>query len=177
MLVSEPLPGTPKQIVKAIQGLKLEGILAKRRGSIYRPGKRSDDWVKVRFGNRQEFVVGGYRGSGDTFDALIVGYYEKRQLLFAAKLRAGFTPAVRRALLELLRPLAVDHCPFADLPVTKHGRWGEGITAEDMAEMQWVKPRIVVEVSFIEWTQAGVLRHPSFVAIRDDKAGPDVRRV
>jgi ATP-dependent DNA ligase len=74
---------------------------------MYRPGKRSDDWVKVRFGNRQEFVVGGYRPSGDSFDALIVRW--------------------RR-----------DRCPFADLPVTKHGRWGEGITAEDMAEMQWV---------------------------------------
>jgi bifunctional non-homologous end joining protein LigD len=63
-----------------------------------------------------------------------------------------------------------------DRPVTKHGRWGEGITAEDMVEMQWVKPSMVVEVSFAEWTAAGVLRHPAFVALRDDKRARDVHR-
>ena len=166
LLLSEPLPGTAAQIAKAIQRLNLEGVVAKRRRSVYRPGKRSDDWVKVRLSHRQEFVVGGYRPNGGTFDGLIVGYRDKLRLLFAGTVRAGFTPAVRRGLLELLRPLVVNRCPFANLPVIKHGRSDEGITEEAMTEMQWVKPRIVVEITFVEWTQTSVLRHPAFVAVR-----------
>jgi ATP-dependent DNA ligase len=124
VLLSESLPGSPAQIVRAIKKLKLEGVVAKRRDSIYRPGKRTDDWIKVRFGHRQEFVVGGYRPNGHSFDALIVGYYDQRTLRFAAKVRAGFTAAIRRQLVESLWRLNVDQCPFDDLPMTKHARWG-----------------------------------------------------
>jgi len=177
LLLSDALPGTAEEIIRAIRRLKLEGIVAKRRESIYRPGKRSDDWIKVRFGNRQEFVVGGFRPNGKTLDAVIVGFYQGRELLYASKVRAGFTPAVKYVLVELLTPLQIDHCPFANLPVTKRGRWGDGLTAEDMKELRWVDPRVVVEVSFAEWTRDGLLRHSKFAGVRTDKAASDVRRV
>jgi len=177
LLLSDALPGTADEIVRAIRALQLEGIMAKRRTSLYRPGRRSDEWLKIRFGHRQEFVVGGYRPSGTSFDALIVGFYERRQLIYSSKVRSGFTPAIRRTLIDQLAPLSVRDCPFANLPVTKRGRWGEGLTAEDMQTMQWVKPSVVVEVSFVEWTRDGMLRHAKFVGVRTDKRAVDVHRV
>jgi DNA ligase D-like protein (predicted ligase) len=176
LLLSDGLPGTTEQIVRAIKQFGLEGIVAKRRDSIYRPGKRSESWVKVRFGNRQEFVVGGFRPAGATFDALIAGYFERGQLLYVAKIRVGFTPAVKRTLLETLQPLVVRRCPFANLPMVERGRWGEGLTAEDMESIQWTKPKVVVEVEFVEWTASGALRHPKFIGVRTDKAPKDVHR-
>ena len=93
---------------------------------------------------QQEFVVGGYRPSGsDNFDALLVGYCEGRSLRFAGKVRAGFVPHTRRELLKQLKPLAIQRCPFSNLPDATSGRWGGGVTAADMAEMQWIKPKIV----------------------------------
>jgi bifunctional non-homologous end joining protein LigD len=176
LLLSDALPGSAEEIVQAIRHMKLEGIMAKRRDSLYRPGQRSDDWVKVRFGNRQEFVVGGYRPDGTSFDALIVGVYEGGQLLYVSKVRSGFTPIMKRTLLEVLSPLDTDRCPFANLPAAKRGRWGEGVTAEDMTKIQWVKPLVVVDVSFVEWPQGGGLRHAKFVGTRIDKKATQVRR-
>jgi bifunctional non-homologous end joining protein LigD len=70
----------------------------------------------------------------------------------------------------------VPRCPFADLPSTKSGHWGEGVTADDMTKLQWVTPRIVIEVSFVEWTRDGALRHSEFLGIRADKRPSDVNR-
>jgi bifunctional non-homologous end joining protein LigD len=174
---SEPLPGSTETIERAIRDFGLEGVVAKREDSTYRPGQRSDAWVKVKFSPRQEFVVGGYRTNGRTIDSLVVGYYEARRLLFAAQVRNGFTPHVRAELRQLLEPLKVARCPFANLP-NSEGRkhWGSGITAEDMAKYQWVKPQAVVEIAFVEWTLDAVLRHPRFVGFRSDKRASEVRR-
>ena len=79
-------------------------------------------------------------------------------------------------LFALLKSLAQSKCPFANLPSSKTGHWGEGITAEDMTAVSWVKPKIVVEVSFVEWTRDGLLRHPEFISVRDDKSPREVRR-
>jgi bifunctional non-homologous end joining protein LigD len=175
VLLSEELPGTPARIEQAVRELGLEGVVAKRRDSPYIPGARSAAWIKVRFNRRQEFVVGGYRPSGRTFDSILVGYYDqKQQLCFVAKVRAGFRPVSRTALFAALHPMA--RCPFANLPQQGRGRWGEGIGPEDMTELRWVRPALVVEVAFVEWTDAGMLRHPAFVGIRTDKAPSDVRR-
>jgi len=167
VLHSEGLPGTPAQIERAVRKLRLEGVVAKRRRSFYEPGRRSLSWIKVRFNRREEFVVGGIKpGSSTTFESLLVGVYERRKLYFAGKVRAGLTPHVRA---EIMRALAHDRtarCPFVNLPSTRTGHWGEGISAEDMAKLHWVKPRLVIEVSFVEWTRDGLLRHPRFVAIR-----------
>jgi bifunctional non-homologous end joining protein LigD len=176
VLLSEPLPGSATQIADAVRGLGLEGVIAKRRQSTYTPGRRSDSWVKVRFAQHQELVIGGYKPSGDTFDSLIVGYYEGRRLMCAGKVRNGFTPRLRADVFERLRHLKVSHCPFANLPSTRSGHWGEGITTDEMPAVQWLKPTQVAEVSFAEWTRDGSLRHAAFMALRDDKKASDVVR-
>jgi len=177
VLLNEALPGTPQQIEEAVRAVDLEGVVAKRRTSIYVPGKRSAAWVKVKFSARQEFVVGGYKPTAAAaFDSLLVGYYDERSLYFAGKVRAGLTPHLRAALLERIAPLETPRCPFVNLPSGRTGHWGEGITEEEMAVLTWVKPVVVVEVSFTEWTRDGSLRHAAFVAVRDDKPAREVRR-
>ena len=178
LLRSDPLPGTPSDIVQAVRRVGLEGIVAKRRGSVYIPGKRTESWVKVRFAKRQEFVVGGFKPSGATFDSVLVGYYEGRTLRFAGKVRAGFTPHSRAEVWKRISALGALRCPFANLPnsVGRTSHWGEGITEDEMTKLRWVKPRVVIEVGFTEWTRDGNLRHASFAGMRDDKAARDVQR-
>jgi DNA ligase D-like protein (predicted ligase) len=177
VLVSEPLPGSPSRIEREVRRLGLEGVVAKRKDSPYRPGQRTDAWVKVKFNQRQEFVIGGFKPNGSTFESILVGYYENNELYFAGKVLAGLTPHLRTELSARIRPLITPRCPFVNLP-NDAGRshWGEGITAEDMAKLQWVKPEAVVEVAFVEWTRDGLLRHPRFVGTRDDKTAGEVRR-
>jgi bifunctional non-homologous end joining protein LigD len=176
VLSSDPLPGSVRQIEQAVRALQLEGVVAKKRGSIYEPGRRSAAWVKVKFNRRQEFVIGGYKPNATNVESLVVGYYEGRKLHFAGRVRAGLTPAVRGEIFRRIAPDRIERCPFVDLPNSRKGHWGEGVTEEDMAKLRWVKPRVVIEVSFVEWTRDGALRHSEFVALRDDKRASDVGR-
>jgi bifunctional non-homologous end joining protein LigD len=176
VLLSDPLPGSPPQIEAAVRRLELEGVVAKRRRSFYEPGRRSDAWIKVRFARHQELVIGGFKPGASTFDSLLVGYYEGKQLLCAGKVRSGFTPHLRAEVAVRLAALPAKRCPFANLPSTRTGHWGEGIDAEEMKALRWVKPQLVAEVSFVEWTRDGSLRHAAFVGLREDKSAKDVRR-
>jgi bifunctional non-homologous end joining protein LigD len=176
ILHSIELPGTPQQVIEAVTGLGLEGIIAKRRSSRYTPGDRHNDWLKLKLDRQQEFVIGGYRPGPHGVDALLVGCYEGRELRFAGKVRAGFTPHVRREVHAQLEPLERDRCPFADLPNSKTSHWGGGVTAEQMNEMRWVKPKLVAQIRFVEWTADGHLRHAAFLGLRHDKRASDVRR-
>jgi bifunctional non-homologous end joining protein LigD len=177
VMQSEALPGDTLAIERAIRDFGLEGVVAKRDDSTYRPGQRSDAWLKVKFSPRQEFVVGGYKLNGRSIESVVVGIYDAQRLLFAAQVRNGFTPHLRAELRQRLTPLTIARCPFANLPNSAgRSHWGSGITAEDMAKFQWVKPREVVEVAFVEWTLDGVLRHPRFIGFRPDKRAGDVRR-
>ena len=176
ILSSDPLPGSAKEIEQAVRGLQLEGIVAKKRRSIYEPGRRSTAWIKVKFNRRQEFVIGGYKPNATNFESLVVGYYERGQLHFAGRVRAGLTPPVRAEIFRRIAPVRIERCPFVDLPSSRKGHWGEGVTLEDMAKLRWVTPRVVIEVSFVEWTRDGALRHSEFVALRDDKRPSDVGR-
>jgi DNA ligase D-like protein (predicted ligase) len=152
----------------------LEGVVAKRADSVYEPGKRSGSWSKHRINQGQEFVIGGYTPGSFGFDAIIIGFYRGKELQFAARVRAGFVPATRRALFAKIEPLKIEKCPFANLPEKSEGRWGQGLTAEKMKGCIWVKPKLVVRIDFAEWTGADKLRHTQFVAMRDDK---DPRKV
>jgi bifunctional non-homologous end joining protein LigD len=176
ILRSDPLPGTPTQIAAAVRRLRLEGVIAKERHSRYEPGKRSRAWVKVKFNQRQEFVIGGFKPNPTNLESLLVGYYEGKNLHFAGKVRAGLTPHTRTEILRRIASDQTERCPFVNLPSSSTSHWGEGITAEDMAKLRWVKPKVVVEVSFVEWTRDGLLRHSQFVGLRDDKKPQEVRR-
>lgn len=174
---SDELRGSAREVVAAVGKLGLEGVVAKRRGSPYSPGERNPDWKKLRLSNEQEFVIGGYKPGMAPFESVLVGYYEGRKLKFASKVRPGFNPRSRRAVWDRIKNDESKTCPFSDLPDTdKKGRWGEGITAEDMKDFRWVKPRVVIQVSFLEWTDHGHLRHPAFRGVREDKKPREVVR-
>lgn len=124
----------------------------------------------------QEFVIGGYTVGGATFDALIFGYYTDEGLTYAARTRNGFTPKVRADLMKRFRGLKTGKCPFINLPEKKAGRWGAGLTAKKMVDCRWLKPELVGQFEFVEWTGENHLRHSRFIALRGDKKGKDVVR-
>ena len=176
ILLSIALPGTPGQVIKAVQALGLEGVIAKRKSSRYIPGERNTSWVKLKLDRQQEFVVGGFRPGPNGVDALLVGFYQGRELRFAGKVRAGFTPHVRRLVFAELQRLQISTCPFVDLPNSRTSHWGGGVTAEQMSEMQWVRPKLVAQIRFVEWTADGHLRHAAFLGLRTDKKASLVGR-
>lgn len=170
------LDGRLRDILPAVRDLGFEGLIAKRRHSAYEPGERSGAWRKMRVNQGQEFVIGGYTPTPGSFDALIFGYYDGDRLMYAGRTRNGFTPRSRLDLLKQLRKLETPQCPFSNLPEPKDGRWGQGLTAAKMAEYRWVKPQLVGQFEFAEWTPDNHLRHSRFVALRQDKNPRDVIR-
>ncbi|HTU99723.1 MAG TPA: non-homologous end-joining DNA ligase [Luteitalea sp.] len=145
----------------------LEGIICKRRDAPATAG-RSKTWVKVKCLGRQEFVIGGFtdpQGVREGLGALLIGYYDGDQLRWAGKVGTGFTTQVARELRERLEPLVRDASPFTPAP---RGAQVKGA--------HWVKPVLVGEVAFTEWTAAGKIRHPSFQGLRDDKKATQVVR-
>jgi bifunctional non-homologous end joining protein LigD len=123
-------------------------------------------------------VIGGFRPSGISgdFELLLIGYYENKKLFYAAKLKSGFTPHIKKQISARLQNIATTECPFLNLPEEKTGRWGEGLTEEEMEDFVWVKPKLVCRVQFVEWTPGNHLRHAKFVALRGDKKAKDVGR-
>lgn len=176
VLLSEELRGTPDRIIEAVRALGLEGVIAKRKDSRYGAGQRNGAWAKLKLDRQQEFVIGGYRPGPHGVDALLVGFYKGKELRFAGKVRAGFTPHLRRELFAHVKPLHASGCPFVDLPSSKTAHWGGGVTAEQMKEMQWLRPRLVAQIRFVEWTADEHLRHAAFLGIRGDKNARDIRR-
>ena len=172
--LSQTVTASATDMIRAITELGLEGIVGKRQHSFYEPGKRSGAWVKFKVNQGQELVVGGYT-PGNPFDAIIVGYYERDKLFYAGKVRAGFVPHVRRELMARMKPLQTDFCPFANLPEKKR-RTQWALTAEEMKHCVWLKPELVVQIEFTEWTPDDHLRHAAFVALRKDKEARDVVR-
>jgi ATP-dependent DNA ligase len=130
----------------------------------------------MRINQGQELVIGGYTSNAKNFDALVIGYYEDGKLLYAARTRNGFTPALRETLFAKLRKLEIKDCPFANLPEKTAGRWGQGLTAAKMKECRWLKPVTVAQFEFVEWTPEKHLRHAKFVGLRDDNAAREVER-
>ena len=165
-----------RDLVASVKAHGLEGLVAKRRDGRYEPGLRTGAWRKMRVNRGQEFVIGGYTIGTRAFDALILGYYEDDRLMYVARTRNGFTPAMRERLFQKFPPLEIPRCPFVNLPETRSGRWGEGLTKAKMASCRWLEPVLVAQVEFLEWTEDNHLRHPRFIGLRDDKPARDVRR-
>jgi DNA ligase D-like protein (predicted ligase) len=173
---SPALEASLADLVHSVKAQGFEGLVAKRRDSKYQPGERTGAWQKMRVNQGQELVIAGYTPSSKNFDALVIGYYEDGKLMYAARTRNGFTPASRAELFKKLKPLEIKECPFANLPEKKAGRWGAGLTAEKMKECRWLKPQLVGQFEFVEWTDVSHLRHTKFIALRDDKKAKDVVR-
>jgi len=144
--------------------------------SVYEPGKRSGAWVKVKVNKGQELVIGGYRPGKDGFDSVTVGYYRGEKLIFIAKIRNGFTPELKRQVAARFKELETTECPFANLPERAGARRGEALTAAAMKNYRWLKPELVTQVAFTDWTDADHLRHSRFIALRDDVDPKQVTR-
>jgi bifunctional non-homologous end joining protein LigD len=148
--------------------LKLEGAVSKRANSVYREGVRTRDWLKVKCGQRQEMVIGGFtdpQGSRSGFGALLLGIHEGGKLRYAGKVGTGFDDKTLTKLRPILGKLEQKEAPFVDPP--------RGFEAKGA---HWVKPQLVAEIAFTEWSNDGALRHPSFQGLREDKKATDVVR-
>ena len=155
---------------------ELEGVVAKSKDSRYEAGKRSGAWAKYRINAGQELVVGGYIPGPQGVDSIIVGFYRGSDLVYVARVRNGFVPATRRQAFVRLQPLVVATCPFVNLPEAEKGRWGTGLTAEDMKKCVWLRPELVARIEYLEWTDGDHLRHAKFSGLRDDKNAQSVTK-
>jgi DNA ligase D-like protein (predicted ligase) len=167
--IADHVEASAEQMLAAVREQRLEGIVGKRRDSPYEPGKRSGAWIKHRVSLGQEFVIGGYTPGPHGLDSIIVGFYRGDDLVYVARTRNGFVPASRRRVFEKLWPLVTPKCPFVNLPETHKARWGEALTAEKMKKCVWVRPELVAQIEFLEWTDGDHLRHSKFAGLRDDK--------
>jgi DNA ligase D-like protein (predicted ligase) len=172
--LSEVFNASPSELIAAAKTTGLEGVIAKRGQSRYESGERSGAWVKYKTNKGQELVIGGYKPGTSGFEYLLVGYYEGRDLIFIAKIRNGFTPALRREIARNFGRLRTSVCPFANLPELASARRGEAITKEVMPKLQWLRPKLVAQIEFTEWTKGNHLRHSRFIALRDDKNATEV---
>jgi ATP-dependent DNA ligase len=163
-------------LIESVKASGLEGLVAKRRDSIYEPGLRSGAWQKMRVNRGQEFVIGGYTVGGKSFDALIFGYYQGDKLVYVARTRNGFTPSSRLELSKRFKGLDTTVCPFANLREPRGGRWGAGLTAAKMQDCRWLKPKLVGQFEFVEWTPDNHLQHSRFMGLREDKKPKNVVR-
>ena len=165
---SSHIEGSGAAFFKQACDLKLEGMISKRAQSIYRGG-RCRDWLKVKCSMRQEMVIGGYtdpEGSRSGFGALLLGVYEPDgKLRYSGKVGTGFNEATLRDLHKRLQALEVKQPAFSNPP--------RGYEAKGA---HWIKPELVGEIEFTEWTNDGTLRHPSFQGLREDKKATDVVR-
>lgn len=162
--ISEQLSGEPAALLDTACRAGWEGLVAKRTSSPYRSG-RSADWRKLKCSARQELVVGGWTdpsGARTGFGALLVGYYDGDRLLYAGKVGTGFDERTLRQLHSTMQGMAVGHPPFFAAPRVRGAHW--------------VRPELVAEIEFTEWTRDGRLRHPRFLGLRPDKPAAEVRR-
>jgi bifunctional non-homologous end joining protein LigD len=157
------------------QKLGLEGIMAKRTDSLYTPGARTREWLKIKTTSRQEVVIGGYtrnEGTSKLFSSLLVGVFEKGRLQYTGKVGTGFTEEMQKDMMRQFKLLVQKVSPFGTIPdVNKPSRFRPDPPA---AKAVWLKPVLVGEVAYREMTEDGVMRHPSFQGMREDK---DARQV
>jgi bifunctional non-homologous end joining protein LigD len=169
----------PAELFAAARKNGLEGIVAKAPDSRYEPDRRSGAWVKCKVLAEQEFVIGAFtppRRSRQHFGAILVGHFEGGRLLYAGKVGTGFDEAALRSLHARFLRLRSAACPFADLPLSRRPRFGTGMGAAEMKDVVWLRPELVAQVKFAEWTDDGLLRQPVFLGLREDKPAKDVHR-
>jgi bifunctional non-homologous end joining protein LigD len=175
--LSESFETSGTEFYKLAQQMGLEGIIAKKADSIYRPDTRTKEWLKIKTEQRHEAVIAGYtrnEGSRKTFSAVILGVYDKGKLTFIGQAGTGFTDKLQEKMLKALKPLETSKCPFPEEPViNKPTRFRPN---PPKADVVWVKPELVCEVKYQELSKDGIMRHPSFQGLREDKKAKEVVR-
>lgn len=162
--VTESIEGDGRKMLQKARQQGWEGIIAKRMDSRYESGKRTRSWFKLKIEFREEFVVGGYtepRNTREHIGALLLGYFDGGRFIYVGHTGGGFTRQALNDMYKRLKPLERKTSPFEETPKTNE-------------KAHWVKPEVVVEVKFSEWTADRRLRQPIFVGLRDDKDAKDV---
>ena len=153
-----------KDFFKLIKKQNLEGMIAKRSNSTYQSEKRNGDWLKVKYHHEQEAVIAGFtapKGSRKFFGALLLAVYEKGKLKYAGNVGSGFDDKTLKELHEKMKPLIIEESPFSQkIP---------GLTS-----ITWIKPKLVANIKFTEWTENESMRHPVFLGLRIDKNAKEV---
>jgi bifunctional non-homologous end joining protein LigD len=170
---SEDFPADAAKVLETACGLNLEGVIAKRRDSLY-TSSRNTDWLKLKCQARQEFVIGGFSDRSDNakaVGALMLGYYDDGVLQYAGRVGTGWSSDDAVALRTRLARLVRTTSPFP-VDTTRSTRWLRKPAAED----HWVKPQLVAEISFAAWTPDGSVRHASYQGLREDKPAKSVLR-
>lgn len=144
--------------------------MAKRKDSLYHSHTRTKDWLKIKANQRQEVVIGGFtknEGSSKAFSSLLVGVYQGKELIYTGKVGTGFSDKLQQELLGKFKKLTRKTSPFSTKPdVNKASRFRPD---PPHADVTWLRPDLICEVSFTEMTADAVMRHPSFLGLREDK--------
>jgi bifunctional non-homologous end joining protein LigD len=164
--ISDQVRGDGRALYQQALERGWEGLIAKRADSLYKSGKRSPDWRKIKLVHQQEFVIGGWTEPRQTrtyFGALLLGVYEGTDLIYIGHTGTGFNERELARLMKLLGPLETNECPFKNRPKTNE-------------RPHWIRPQLVAQIKFTEWTADAKLRHPVYLGLRDDKKPAEVRR-
>ncbi len=172
---SETFESSATEFLAVAAKMGMEGVMAKKADSIYLPGERTRDWLKLKANKRHEVVIGGFTQNEDSpklFSALLVGLYDGKRLNYTGKIGTGFNDKMQREMMKQFKPLITAKCPFTELPdVNKPSRFRPN---PPHATVTWLQPKLVGEVSYAEMTSDGVMRHPSFEGMREDKKASSV---
>jgi bifunctional non-homologous end joining protein LigD len=173
--ISEMFESTGTEFYDIAKQMGLEGIMAKKSDSLYHPGERTKEWLKIKISKHQEVIIGGYtqnEGSSKLFSSLLVGVYEGGKLRYTGKIGTGFSDSLQKELMAQFESRVIKKSPFEVEPdVNKPSRFRPD---PPRANATWLKPELVCEVSFTEMTDDGVMRHPSFEGMRVDKNAKEV---
>jgi bifunctional non-homologous end joining protein LigD len=163
------------EFLKVAKKAGLEGIVAKRKDSLYHGGERTNEWLKIKANRSQEVIIGGYTNNADSdkpFSSLLVGVYDHGKFIYTGKIGTGFSIKTQKELRTQFEPLIIAKPAFTDKPdVNKPGPFRFNLPK---AKITWLKPELICEVNFAEMTADGVMRHPSFGGMREDKEPKDV---
>jgi bifunctional non-homologous end joining protein LigD len=173
--ISESFNTGAAEFFDVAKKLELEGIIAKKEDSKYYPGQRSKEWLKIKTGKRQEVIIGGYthnENSSKLFSSLLAGVFESGKLRYTGKIGTGFSYKLQKEMMQQFKPLIIKQSPFTSVPdVNKPSRFRPN---PPKAIATWLKPKLICEVSYAEMTADGVMRHPSFEGMREDKNAKEV---
>jgi bifunctional non-homologous end joining protein LigD len=172
---SEAFETSATEFLDAAGKMGMEGIMAKKADSTYIPGDRNKSWLKIKTHKRHEVVIGGFTNNEDSpklFSSLLVGVYEKNKLRYTGKIGTGFNNKMQQTLMQQFKPLISKKSPFSEeIDINKPSRFRPN---PPLATATWLKPKLVCEVSYAEITEDGVMRHPSFEGMREDKPAASV---